>query len=437
MAQARKTRKPRKPDPQVVDALILQCMQGLLDSQRTGITLPTGANCARDSTRQTQAAPGSRADGSFLAGHGAAVYKRALEMLMESELAAHLGYGKYKRLGRPSEGHADTTPEIASECPSKPLEGEGTGQPRRNYRNGAYTRHVRTTCGRIDIQCPRDRNGTFAPLVLPKGVKDLTGMQEKLLNLVTRGNDPRTATRLIEDIMGERVSHEYVRMTVESFSKTLEAWQSRQLKPFYPFLFIDCVHVLFHGEKHSLRNNRRPVYVVLGIDPEGRKELVHIEMRGAGKSGQDWVDIFGSLRARGLGRLLFVSMDGVDEAAEGLKVVYPKVRTFRCIVQMIRNSCNHVSHMQRKEWCDDIKDLYSSPDLATAEEALRALADKWKDSSPAAVKFWEMHFDEFVAPLYGVTPSIRKVIYTTSAAAFAEQPASQIGAQASIAGSHG
>ena len=101
--------------------------------------------------------------------------------------------------------------------------------------------------------------------------------------------------------------------------------------------------------------------------------------------------------------------------ADGLKVIYPNARTFRCIVHMIRNSCRHIGYKERKEWCADIKPLYSSPDLTSAEAALRALENKWKASNPAAVKFWVRNFDEFVAPLYSVTSSIRKVIYTTNA----------------------
>ena len=138
-------------------------------------------------------------------------------------------------------------------------------------------------------------------------------------------------------------------------------------------------------------------------------------MRGACESKQDWVNIFDGLRSRGLEELLFVSMDGVTGVADGLKVIYPNARTFRCIVHMIRNSCRHIGYKERKEWCADIKPLYSSPDLTSAEAALRALENKWKASNPAAVKFWVRNFDEFVAPLYSVTSSIRKVIYTTNA----------------------
>lgn len=274
---------------------------------------------------------------------------------------------------------------------------------------------MHTPVGTLKLRCPRDRNGTFSSKCIPGDLKDTAELQEKLLKLVAQGNDLRSAADLVETLMGVEISHEYVRMTVENFSERLHAWQNRQLRPFYSFLFIDCLYVPFRDEKLANRNNKRPVYVVLGIDPEGRKELVHLEMRGASESKQDWVNIFDALRSRGLEEVLFVFMDGVSGVADGLKVIYPKARTFRCIVHMIRNSCLHISYKQRKEWCADIKPLYSSPDLATAEEALRALASKWSASCPAAVKFWERNFDEFVVPLYSVTSSICKVIYTTNA----------------------
>lgn len=412
----RKSRKPRKKGGNAAakadQAFLLQCMQGFLNREEAGVKLPSQIDSPADASKLAQSIMDYQADkGSILATMGAFFVKTVAEMLMESELTAHLGYEKYERLqGQPKETH-----EIDVECPSEPLEEGKTTQGKRNYRNGSYKRKLHTPVGTLDLNCPRDRNGTFSSQCIPGSLKDVAGLQEKLLEVVAQGNDLRSTAVIMEKIMGVDISHEYVRMTVENFSQRLHAWQNRQLKPFYPFLFIDCLYVPFRDEKLVSRNNKRPVYVVLGIDPSGRKELVHLEMRGASESKQDWVNIFDGLRSRGLEEILFVSMDGVTGVADGLKVIFPKARTFRCIVHMIRNSCQHISYKQRKEWCADIKPLYSSPDLPTAEVALRDLESKWSASCPAAVKFWQRNFDEFVVPLYSVTSSIRKVIYTTNA----------------------
>ena len=413
MTTSRKTSRARTATSREEDTMMLQCIQALFDMQGTGLKAPESLNDCADKSKLAKAVAQYQAEngGSILAAMGAVWFKKAAEMLMESELAAHLGYNKYERLPNQS----NDTPEIASDAPSDVSEGNGRRKGARNYRNGSYPRKMHTSGGTIEVDCPRDRKGTFASAVFPKGVKDVTGLQEKLLSLVAQGNDLRSAARIVEELMGVKVSHEYVHMTVENFSERLHAWQKRQLKPFYPFLFIDCLYVPFRDDKLSSKDNKRPVYVVLGIDADGRKELVHLEMRGACESKQDWVNIFDGLRSRGLEELLFVSMDGVTGVADGLKVIYPNARTFRCIVHMIRNSCRHIGYKERKEWCADIKPLYSSPDLASAEAALRALENKWKASNPAAVKFWVRNFDEFVAPLYSVTSSIRKVIYTTNA----------------------
>ena len=396
MTTSRKTTRAKTVTSREEDTMMLQCIQALFDMQGTGLKAPESLNDCADKSKLAKAVAQYQAEngGSILAAMGAVWFKKAAEMLMESELAAHLGYNKYERLPNQSN---DTPDEIASDAPSDVSEGNGRRKGARNYRNGSYPRKMHTSGGTIEVD------------------KDVTGLQEKLLSLVAQGNDLRSAARIVEELMGVKVSHEYVHMTVENFSERLQAWQKRQLKPFYPFLFIDCLYVPFRDDKLSSKDNKRPVYVVLGIDADGRKELVHLEMRGACESKQDWVNIFDGLRSRGLEELLFVSMDGVTGVADGLKVIYPNARTFRCIVHMIRNSCRHIGYKERKEWCADIKPLYSSPDLTSAEAALRALENKWKASNPAAVKFWVRNFDEFVAPLYSVTSSIRKVIYTTNA----------------------
>ena len=381
MTTSRKTTRARTATSREEDTMMLQCIQALFDMQGTGLKAPESLNDCADKSKLAKAVAQYQAEngGSILAAMGAVWFKKAAEMLMESELAAHLGYNKYERLPNQS----NDTPEIASDAPSDVPKGNGRRKGTRNYRNDSYPRKMHTSGGTIEVDCPRDRKGTFASAVFPKGVKDVTGLQEKLLSLVAQGNDLRSAARIVEELMGVKVSHEYVHMTVENFSERLQAWQKRQLKPFYPFLFIDCLYVPFRDDKLSSKDNKRPVYVVLGIDADGRKELVHLEMRGACESKQDWVNIFDGLRSRG--------PRGPLEQGRGVKFTLVK------------------------EWCADIKPLYSSPDLTSAEAALRALENKWKASNPAAVKFWVRNFDEFVAPLYSVTSSIRKVIYTTNA----------------------
>ncbi len=360
----------------------------------------------------------SENNSSLIGDMTSALSKTFLELIMESELDAYLGYEKHGRRGAEtaSEGHGDT-PEAVDASSSEKGSGElpeaqekGTG---RNYRNGSYSRKVRSSQGTFDVTYPRDRNGGFNSAILPKGCKDICGLQERILQLVAEGNDLRSSARIISDLLGIDISHEYVSLTVKGYAEKLKAWQERQLKPFYPFIFIDCIYVQFRTERGGVTS--RPVYVVLGIDTEGKKELLTIEMNGTAESKQDWMKIFDSMQSRGLKDVLFVCMDGVTGVAEGVKVIYPRAITQRCLVHMVRNSCKHVGYKERKEWCADTKRLYASPDLDTALAALSDLEKKWGSKIPSGVRFWKDRFNEFVAPLYELPKAVRHVVYTTNA----------------------
>ena len=218
MTTSRKTTRAKTVTSREEDTMMLQCIQALFDMQGTGLKAPESLNDCADKSKLAKAVAQYQAEngGSILAAMGAVWFKKAAEMLMESELAAHLGYNKYERLPNQSN---DTPDEIASDAPSDVSEGNGRRKGARNYRNGSYPRKMHTSGGTIEVDCPRDRKGTFASAVFPKGVKDVTGLQEKLLSLVAQGNDLRSAARIVEELMGVKVSHEYVHMTVENFGE--------------------------------------------------------------------------------------------------------------------------------------------------------------------------------------------------------------------------
>ena len=185
MTTNRKTTRARTATSREEDTMMLQCIQALFDMQGTGLKAPESLNDCADKSKLAKAVAQYQAEngGSILAAMGAVWFKKAAEMLMESELAAHLGYNKYERLPNQSN---DTPDEIASDAPSDVSEGNGRRKGARNYRNGSYPRKMHTSGGTIEVDCPRDRKGTFASAVFPKGVKDVTGLQEKLLSLVLR-----------------------------------------------------------------------------------------------------------------------------------------------------------------------------------------------------------------------------------------------------------
>lgn len=334
------------------------------------------------------------------------IHRLVLETLLDTEMTYHLGYKRYEQT--PSE---EKSPEAG---PEQGGGEEGRKPKRKNCRNGSYERTVRTKNGEITISHPRDRSGLFSSLLIPKGRLDLTGSEDRILELVARGNSVRDIVAIFKDMFGADVSPAYVQLIIDGFHAKMKAWQERSLKPFYPFIFIDCTYVSLRSEQG--RVSKKPVYMILGIDMSGRKELLSLEIIGDTENKQDWMNVFDKLQQRGLKDVLFVCMDGVSGVADGIRAIFPKAVTQRCIVHMIRNSCELIGTRDRKEWCADLKPLYKSPDLESARRALEDLEEKWMKRAPAAVRFWKRNFDEHVAPLYDYPSAIRRIIYTNNAA---------------------
>lgn len=328
------------------------------------------------------------------------IFKTLFEMLLQAELDVTLGYPRYEHAKR------------RENAPESEIDALDDARPK-NARNGSYKRTFKTQNGHIDINVPRDRNGEHQSAILPYRSRELGDIRERVLSLVAEGYDLRGVSRILHHMLGVKMSHETVDRIVIEYQEILERWQNRTLKAYYPFVFIDCLYVNVR-DAHG-RAVPRPVYVILGIDQDGKKELLSIEMKGVAESKSDWMNIFDSLRNRGLQDISICCMDGVSGVAEGIKVIFPKVRTQRCIVHLMRNSWKHVASTCRKEWAADCKLIYSSPDLDSARLALQNLRAKWGARYPAAVRFWEDRFDEHVAPLYELPSALRKVVYTTNA----------------------
>lgn len=358
---------------------------------------------------------------SFLQDSIKEIFKQLTEIAMQAELDAFLGYDKYERTGKSSndgeslaaDGASAPDVQLPQQDTVSVCEGEGSPQKKRNFRNGYYQKTVITQDGPITLNVPRDRNGEFSPAILPKGKHDICGLQERVLNLVAEGHDLRSVARIIKEMLGVNVSHEYVNLVIKNFHQRLKDWQERRLQAYYPFVFIDCLYVKARDEKGVACS--RPVYVILGIDGEGKKELLSLEMCGTAENKQDWMKIFDKLHGRGVQDISFACMDGVKGVDEGLKLIFPRARTQRCMVHLMRNSWKHVGSKKRADGAADCKKLYASSVLESGQYALRELEEKWATIFPSAVRFWKERFDSHVAPLYELPFAIRRVIYTTNA----------------------
>ena len=304
-----------------------------------------------------------------------------LQYLLDSEFDEHMGYEKYDQ-------------SIHKE----------------NYRNGSSKKKVKTTQGEIDISIPRDRNASFDPMVIEKHNRDISDIDNKIINLYARGMSTRDISESIKDIYGVDVSATMIsKITDKIIPKALE-WQNRPLNTIYPIVFIDCVHFNVKTEHMVVK---KATYVVLGVNEDGYKEILGIWI-GENESAKFWLSVLTDLKNRGVQDILIICSDGLTGIKSAIESAYPNTVQQRCIVHLIRNSCKYLSYKDRKEFCHDLKKVYC---VNTEEKALESLAmceEKWGDKYPYAFKPWTDNWNE-VCSMFNYVPELRKVMYTTNA----------------------
>lgn len=277
-----------------------------------------------------------------------------------------------------------------------------------NRRNGYTSKTLKTTAGDVPIQVPRDRNGSFEPVVVPKRKRDVSAIEDKVLAMYAKGMSQRDIAETIEDIYGFEISHETVSEITDRVLEQLDEWQNRPLKKFYTFLFVDCLYVPIRKD-YETRNYA--VYVILGYDVDGKKDILGLWLSEA-ESKHQWMQIFDELKTRGVEDVLFLSMDGVSGLEEGAKAVFPEVAVQRCIVHLIRNSIKYVPNKDYKRYTAHLKKVYGAASLKAAEAEFERFRQAWSQY-PGAVEVWVRNW-QHVAQLFRYGSSVRKILYTTN-----------------------
>lgn len=190
-----------------------------------------------------------------------------------------------------------------------------------NRRNGYTHKSVKTTMGEVEINSPRDRDSSFEPQLIPKRSKDASGIEDKVLSMYARGMSQRDIADTIEDIYGFEISHETISNITDQVIETANEWQNRPLKKFYTFLFVDCLYV---NIRKDMETKSCVVYVVLGYDVNGIKDILGIWI-GEAEGKHYWMQIFDEIKNRGVEDILFISMDGVSGLEEGAKSIFKDV----------------------------------------------------------------------------------------------------------------
>jgi transposase-like protein len=308
--------------------------------------------------------------------------KALLERALGAELTHHLGYEK----GDPA--------------------GRGSG----NSRNGTSSKALLTDDGEIEIEVPRDRAGTFEPVIVAKGQTRFDGFDEKIISLYGRGMTVREIQGHLAELYGTEVSPDLISKVTDAILDEVREWQSRPLESIYPVVFFDALRVKIRDEG-MVKN--KAVYVVLGITASGEKDVLGLWIEQT-EGAKFWLKVMNDLRNRGVADILIAVVDGLKGFPEAINSVFPKAMVQTCIVHLIRNSLSFVSWKDRKAILPSIKAIYHAENADAALLRLEEFEAEWCKRYPAIGAAWRRAW-QHVVPFFAFAPEIRKMIYTTNA----------------------
>ena len=306
-----------------------------------------------------------------------------IKKMMEVEMDEHLGYGKSERIDRGK--HTD-------------------------YRNGTKRKQVNSSYGSFSIDVPQDRDSTFEPQVVKKRQKDISDIDQKIISMYAKGMTTRQISDTLMDIYGFEASEGFISDVTDKLIPKIEEWQNRPLDEIYPVIFIDAIH-------YSVRDNgvikKLAAYVILGIDLEGRKDVLTIEV-GQNESSKYWLSVLNTLKNRGVRDIMIICADGLTGIKEAINTAFPNTEYQRCIVHQVRNTLKYVADKDRKPFAADLKKIYGAANADTAAEIRDKVTEKWSDKYPNAMKSWTVNWDA-ITPIFKFSTEVRTVIYTTNA----------------------
>jgi putative transposase len=309
--------------------------------------------------------------------------KRIAERMLAGELTEHLGYAP------------------GAEKPSEQA----------NYRNGSTPKTVLTETGALPLDIPRDRDGTFTPQLVPKGVRRLPQFDANVLSLYARGVTVREIQGHLEQLYQIEVSPATITAVTEEVMQEVGAWQQRPLDRMYPVVIFDALRVKIRDEG-VVRN--KAVYLALGVDREGHKDVLGLwieQTEGAGF----WLRVMTELKSRGVEDILVALVDGLVGFPDAITTVFPQAQVHHCVVHLVRQSLAYAGWKERKTIGAALRAIYRAPTEAAAEAALAAFTGgPWGAKYPAIPALWERHWAH-VRPVFAYPPEIRRLLYTTNA----------------------
>lgn len=305
--------------------------------------------------------------------------KRGLEKMLEGELDGHLDYEKNQR------------------------------SQNGNTRNGYSQKRVRGSFGEANIKVPRDREGSFNPMIVPKRGNMVDGIENVIVSLYAKGMSNSDIEEQISEVYGFDVSTSTISRITDRISNDIVAWQNRPLESVYLIVWMDGI--VFKVRENSKVVNKT-IYVAVGLKRDGRKEVLGLWL-GKTESSAFWMSVLTDMKARGVEDMLITATDNLNGFTDTIRTVFPESSTQICVVHQIRNACKYVVWKDKKEFTRDMKFIYDAPNKQAAEAALEDFAAKWNSKYSYAVKSWRDNWADLTV-FYDFPLEIRKIIYTTN-----------------------
>jgi len=307
--------------------------------------------------------------------------KLVLESALEGEMTAHLGYDKHERV-------------------------EGSD----NARNGTRSKTVLTKAGPVEIAVPRDRAGSFEPVVVAKRQRRLGAIEDVVLSLSARGLTHGDIAAHLADVYGSEVSKTTISTITDKVLDSMGEWQNRPLDPVYPVVFIDAIHVKVRDGQVA----NRPIYVALAVTVDGNRDILGLWAGDGGEGAKYWQQVLTEIKNRGVADVLMLVCDGLKGLPESVGNVWPQTIVQTCVVHLIRGSFRYAARQDWDKLARALRPIYTADTVAAAEDRFLEFTEVWGAKYPAIVRLWENAWPEFV-PFLQFDKEIRRIVCTTNA----------------------
>lgn len=307
-----------------------------------------------------------------------------MQKLLDAELDNHLEYDRYEH----SKDKKDNTNSRNGYCKSKTVE---------------------TKYGSISVKTPRDRNGSFSPVIIEKGQTKLTGFEDKCVSLYAKGVSLRDIEKILHDLYGVSISKDQITKLISVVNEETNKWKNRKLKPIYVFTYADCLYVPI---KDNFISEKKAIYVIVGVDADGYKDILGMWIDNT-ESASFWTNVFEDLKERGVEDILYMSSDGVAGFQGSLETVFQKTQSQRCVVHLTRNINKLCPKKEAKEIINGWKKIYTSTSLEAANVCLEQFKKDFGKHTTIVKKVED--FMQYLEPLFELPAEIRKAIYTSNA----------------------